>query len=86
MKSDRDERPTEGIGPLIDALKHKLFILKPETPLDRRHANRLPTLKCVRCDTPLSVTGVIRTPLVVFFLCASCGDHWNVLKPGVVFS
>ena len=86
MKSHADEEQTACIDRLIDALKHKPFLLGPEAPLERRHLDRLPTLKCVRCDTQLSVTCIIRTPLVVFFLCASCGDHWNVLKPGVVFS
>jgi transcription elongation factor Elf1 len=77
---------TARIDRLIGALRHKPFVLTRQTPLDRRHADRLLTLTCVRCNSQTDVTCVVRTPMVLFFLCASCGDHWSVLKPGVVFS
>ena len=86
MKSHADEKQAARIDQLIDALKHKPFDLTRTTPLERRHVDRLPILNCVRCDSPLGVMCVVRTPMVVFFLCTSCGDHWSVLKPGVVFS
>jgi transcription elongation factor Elf1 len=82
MKSDAE--PSARIDRLIAALKHKPFILTRQTPLDRRHADRLLTLKCVRCKSQADVTCVVRSPMALFLLCASCGDHWSVRKPGVV--
>jgi hypothetical protein len=86
IESNPDEQRTARIDRLIDALKHKPFDLTRTTPLERRHADRLPILNCVRCDSPLGVTCVVRAPTAVSFLCASCGDHWSVMKPGIVSS
>ena len=86
IKSNPDEKRTAGIDRLIDALKHKPFDLTRTALLERRHADRLQILNCVRCDSPLGVTCVVRAPMAVYFLCASCGNHWSVMKPGIVFS
>jgi len=86
IKSNPNELQAARIDRLIKALKHKPFDLSRTTPLERRHADRLPILNCVRCASPMAVTCVVRAPLAIYFLCASCGDHWSVMKPGIVLS
>src|SRR5436190_698552 len=68
----------------LSALEVVMIDISVRVRQELRSPHREPNPPCQHCRSALHVTGVLRTDLVIYFRCSTCGSIRSLPKPELV--